>query len=201
MIIEASIKTKSMKKLLILAAAGVFAVACNNAPDNVKTAEKANDSLANQQSVTDSASTPSKQDVDFMIKATSGSQFEVVLGQLAQTNGASDGVKRFGAMMVNDHTKGEETFRGLAVSKHIILPDTISNDQKKEEADLQKKKGHDFDKAYIKMMVDDHKEDIDEFRKAAQSANDPDIRALAATNIPILQQHLDSVQALQRGGK
>src|ERR1700748_1680484 len=89
MIIEASIKTKSMKKLLILAAAGVFAVACNNAPDNVKTAEKANDSLANQQSVTDSASTPSKQDVDFMIKATSGSQFEVVLGQLAQTNGAS----------------------------------------------------------------------------------------------------------------
>ena len=39
--------------------------------------------------------------------------------------------------------------------KRIILPDTISNEQKKEHDDLQKKTGHDFDRAYAKLMVSD----------------------------------------------
>jgi putative membrane protein len=86
--------------------------------------------------------------------------------------------------------------RGLAASKQIILPDTLSVRQKKEHDDLAKKHGTAFDKAYVKMMVDDHKEDIEEFKHAAMNANDPDIKALAAANIPILQKHLDSVQNL-----
>jgi putative membrane protein len=99
-------------------------------------------------------------------------------------------------MMVRDHTKGQETFRGLAAAKQIVMPDTISRKQKKERDELQKKRGHAFDKAYMKMMVEDHKEDIEEFQHAAQHANDPDIRALAAANLPILKQHLDSAQNL-----
>jgi putative membrane protein len=175
--------------------------ACGNQPDNVKTAEKVNarrsDSLQNQQSVTDSGrGVPSRQDAEFMVKATNGAQFEVVLGKLAELHAADPGVKRFGEMMVRDHTKGQETFRGLAAAKQIVMPDTISRKQKKERDELQKKRGHAFDKAYMKMMVEDHKEDIEEFQHAAQHANDPDIRALAAANLPILKQHLDSAQNL-----
>lgn len=184
-------------------AAGLMVVlaACGGGqPDNVKTADSVNnkrvDSLSNNQSVTDSTSVPSKQDADFMVKAANGAQFEVVLGHLAESNGANAGVKRFGEMMVRDHTQGGETLRGLAASKRIVMPDTLSVRQEKERADLAKKHGAAFDKAYVKMMVDDHKEDIEEFRKAAINGNDPDIKALAAANIPILQKHLDSVQNL-----
>jgi putative membrane protein len=187
-------------------AAGMFAAACNSSPDNVKTADSANnskiDSLTNKQSVTDSsAGVPSKQDADFMVKATSGSQLEVILGQLAQSNASSAAVKRFGAMMIRDHSDGEKQLRGLAASKRIILPDTISNEQKKEHDDLQKKTGHDFDRAYVKLMVSDHKEDISEFQKASQNAHDADIKALAAKLLPVLQEHLDSVQAIEKGNK
>ncbi|HEY4337692.1 MAG TPA: DUF4142 domain-containing protein [Puia sp.] len=191
-----------MKKYIYMAAvAGVFAACGGGQPDNVKTADSVNnqrtDSLANQQSVTDSTnSVPSKQDAEFMVKAANGAQFEVTLGHLAETNGANAGVKRFGEMMVRDHSKGGETLRGLAASKRIVMPDTLSVQQEKERKDLEKKHGAAFDKAYVKMMVDDHKEDISEFQRAATNANDPDIRALAAANIPILQQHLDSVQNL-----
>jgi putative membrane protein len=190
-----------------LGLAGVVAAglltACGNNPDNVKTAEKANDqktdSLSNQQSVTDSsAGVPSRQDADFMVKATAGNQLEVILGQLAQTRASSPAVKRFGEMMVRDHTEGEKELRGLAAAKRIILPDTISNEQKKTDDELQKKTGHAFDKAYVDLMVKDHKEDIDEFQKASQNANDPDIKALAAKLLPTLQMHLDSVQVLKK---
>jgi putative membrane protein len=191
-------------KTLICAGALGFAVAlaaCGGQPDNVKTADSVNnqriDSLSAKQSVTDSGtSVPSKQDAEFMVKATNGAQFEVELGKLATMQGQDPGVRRFGEMMVRDHTKGEETFRGLAASKRIVMPDTLSLDQKKEREDLAKRKGAAFDKAYVRLMVADHKEDIEEFRNAAMNANDPDIRALAAANIPILQQHLDSVQNL-----
>lgn len=170
-------------------------------PDNVKSADSANDkrtdSMANAQSVTDS-SAPSKQDAQFMVKATNGAQFEVVLGKLASTKGLDPGVRRFGEMMIQDHSKGEETLRGLAASKKIVLPDTLSIDQEKVRTDLELKKGSAFDKAYVLLMVADHKEDIEEFRRAATNANDPDIKALAAANIPILQQHLDSASHLLR---
>ena len=186
-------------------AMGMLAAACNNSnPDNVKTAESANvkrdDSMQNKASVTDSGQTgvPAKFDADFMVKATAGNQLEVILGKLARENGANAGVKRFGEMMVQDHTKGEEELRGLGAAKRIILPDTISNQQKKEQQDLIKKKGRDFDKAYVKLMVEDHKEDVDEFRKASQEASDPDIKAIAARMLPVLQMHLDSAQALQK---
>jgi len=191
-----------MKKYLwIIAVAGAFAACGGGQPDSVKSADSVNnkrtDSLANGQSVTDSSTAvPSKQDAEFMVKAANGAQFEVVLGHLAETNGADPGVKRFGEMMVRDHSKGGETLRGLAASKRIIIPDSLSNQQEKERKELEKKHGAAFDKAYVKMMVDDHKEDISEFQHAAINANDPDIKALAAANIPILQQHLDSAQNL-----
>ncbi|HEY4112298.1 DUF4142 domain-containing protein [Puia sp.] len=178
-----------MKSLIYLRAAG-FAVALaacgGRQPENVKTAEMANaDSTA-----------PSKQDSEFMVKAASGEHLEVVLGHLAESNGANPGVKRFGEMMVQEHSQGEETFRGLAALKRITLPDTLSVQLEEERAKLEKKHGAAFDKAYVKMMVDGHKEDISEYQHAAINGNDPDIKALAAANIPILQMQLDSVQDL-----
>jgi putative membrane protein len=194
-----------MKKLMGALAVGILLAACHNNPDNVKTAEKANDqkndSLTNKESITDSSKgIASKQDADFMVKATAGNQLEVILGQLAQTHASSPAVKHFGNTMIQDHGEGEREFRGLAVTKHIILPDTISNQQKREHDDLQKKRGTAFDKAYIDLMIKDHKEDVDEYKKASQNANDSDVRALALKLLPLLQARLDTVQALQKGG-
>jgi putative membrane protein len=46
------------------------------------------------------------------------------------------------------------------------------------------------------MMIDDHKKDIDDFKRATQTAKDPDIQALAGNAIPVLQKHLDSTRLL-----
>ena len=181
----------------------LLGVACNSSPDSVKDAQKANDSitdsLSKKQSVSDSSTAvPSKEDADFMVKAASGGMLEVELGKLAQSNADRKGVKDFGAMMVEDHGKGGETLKSLAAGKRIVLPDSVSNDQKKERDDLMKKKGGEFDRSYITLMVKDHKEDIDEFEKAAKSANDPEIRAFAQNTLPMLHHHLDSALSLDK---
>ena len=141
--------------------------------DSVKTAEKENndnaDSLRKKQSVTDSSTAiPSKQDADFIVKAASGGMLEVELGKLAQSHAARQGVKDFGALMVQDHSKGGEALLSLAMAKKVVLPDSVSNDQKKERNNLMKKHGLAFDRSYISLMVQDHKDDIAEFQHAAR---------------------------------
>jgi putative membrane protein len=160
-----------------------------------------NDSDHRAASIADSASVPSKQDADFMVKAASGGMLEVQLGKLAQTNGGSQAVKDFGSMMVRDHSKGGEELRSLAGARRLVIPDSISNDQRKERDNLEKKTGKNFDKAYIDLMVQDHKDDIDEFDKASKNANDPDIKAFAAKTTPMLRMHLDSAETLQQRTK
>jgi len=197
---------KLMKYIIVsgLAFSLFLGIGCNNSnPDSVKEAKKANDStvdsLAKKQSVTDSSTTiPTKEDADFVVKAASGGMLEVELGKLAQAQASKQGVKDFGAMMVADHSKGGDLLKSLAMRKRITLPDSVSNDQKKERDDLAKKRGAEFDRSYISLMVKDHKDDIKEFEKAAKDANDADIKAFAANNVGMLKMHLDSAQSLDK---
>ncbi len=46
------------------------------------------------------------------------------------------------------------------------------------------------------MMVDDHKKDIAEFRKCADNCSDSTIKNFAANTLPVLEKHLDSIQAI-----
>ena len=57
-------------------------------------------------------------------------------------------------------------------------------------------KGEDFDKHYIDMMLNDHKEDIDEFKKEANNSNNDAFKSFAGKTLPTLQKHLDSAQAI-----
>jgi putative membrane protein len=184
--------------LILLVSAG-----CDNGNgDSVKQAEKENqykaDSLQKEKAVDSSTVIPSQQDAYFLVKAYSGGMMEIELGKLAMSHAAHQGVKEFGAMMVQDHGMDADTLRTLALSKKIVLPDSISNGQKKDRDNLMKKHGLEFDRSYISMMVRDHKDDIDEFQKQARNANDPDIRAFAQRNLAMLQQHLDSAQRLDK---
>ena len=59
------------------------------------------------------------------------------------------------------------------------------------------KKGADFDKDYISLMVDDHKEDVIDFGKAAQDAKDPDGRAFPSKHVATLKRHYERACAIK----
>ena len=61
---------------------------------------------------------------------------------------------------------------------------------------MKMKKGKDFDKDYVSMMVDDHKKDIAEFKKCSENCSDSTIKAFATNTLPVLEKHLDSIQAI-----
>jgi len=136
-----------------------------------------------------------KDDTKFAVAAADGGMMEVQLGKLALTNASSTSVKQFAQMMVDDHSKANSELKTLAVAKNITIPDALSNKNQDKYNDLAKKKGTDFDKAYASFMVDDHKEDIDAFKKEAEKGMDPDLKAWAAGKLPVLEHHLMMAQS------
>jgi len=144
----------------------------------------------------------SKVDRDFMTEAAQGGMAEVKLGQLAADKGNSADVKRFGQQMVDDHGKANQELMSLAQTKNVTLPTDLGKHQKTYDK-LQKLSGDDFDKAYIKDMVEDHKDDVKAFQKQAERGQDRDVKEWAAKTLPTLQDHLKMAQDMQdmRDGK
>ena len=64
----------------------------------------------------------SNPDKSFYEHAAQGGRVEVAAGKLAQKNGASQAVKDFGAMMVEDHSASNKKLKKLADSKSVKLP-------------------------------------------------------------------------------
>lgn len=138
----------------------------------------------------------SKDDSMFVMKAAVGGMLEVQSGTTAQQNGMNGRVKNFGTMLVNDHTKANNELMAIASARGIIPPAELPADKKKHLDDMAKMKGKSFDSHFISMMTTDHKQDIADFEKQANSGTDPELKAFAAKTLPVLKMHLDSVQAL-----
>ena len=158
-------------------------------------AQKSAQSAADQSNTSATDSTKvSRSDTKFMKEAAMGGLLEVELGRLAVQNAGSDQVKQFGQRMVDDHGKANEQLKSLAQSEGVTLPSQLDSKHVKELQRLQKLSGADFDRAYMKMMVDDHHQDIRAFKHEAQSGDDPEVKAFAGKTLPTLREHLSMAE-------
>lgn len=148
---------------------------------------------ANNPSATSTAVVPPQQlpraDLDFMKKAAQGGMAEVELGKLAQQNAEDAQVKQFGQRMEQDHSKAGQQLTSIASQKGVQLPKQLDSKDQKELDRLSRLKGAGFDRAYMKMMVQDHDKDVKEFQHAAQAVKDPDLKNFAQQTLSVIQQH------------
>jgi len=135
-------------------------------------------------------------DKKFMMNAAMGGMEEVEMGKLAAANATDADVKAFGQKMVDDHTKANDQLKQVAQTMGMTLPADMTKSQHSDMDKLSKMTGADFDHAYVKMMVKDHKKDVAEFTKESKSGKDSDLKSFASTTLPTLQDHLKMVQDL-----
>ena len=184
---------KKINILTLLFAACFFAlVSCgtkSNQDDSKEVAEEQNEEKLDDTNLED--------DSEFAVSAADGGMLEVQLGQLALTKSSSAKVKEFAQAMVDDHSRANEELKSLAQTKNISLPTTLSEENQKDYNDLAEKSGEEFDKAYCKFMVKDHKDDLDKFKKAAEKAKDSDVKSWAAGKVPVLEHHLSMAEGIE----
>jgi putative membrane protein len=139
----------------------------------------------------------SKSDYKFASDAARGGLMEVRAGELARQRATDPGVKQFAERMVTDHSRANAELERSATQKGVVLPTDLESKQQRHLDHLQNLSGADFDKAYIKSMVSDHKEDSKEFDKAAQNVDDQDLKAFASRTAGVINQHLQQAKDLE----
>ncbi len=139
----------------------------------------------------------SAKDKMFAKNAAQGGMAEVRMGELAASQGFNDKVKQFGAHMVEDHNAANMQFKQIASNKNLSLPTDIDANSKALYAKLSNLHGAAFDKAYLKIMRDDHAKTIKLFKSEAAGGTDPDIKSFASKTLSTIQTHYKMLQNIK----
>ncbi|AKJ30596.1 DUF4142 domain-containing protein [Caldimonas brevitalea] len=136
-------------------------------------------------------------DQNFLTSAAAAGLFEMAASRAAADRATHADVKAYAAMLVKDHSAAHEDLRTLAARKSVNLPTEVPAGQVPTLEKLTNARGTDFDRAFVQTIgVSAHKTDISLFEKAANTAQDPEVRAWAAKILPKLREHLAAAQKL-----
>jgi len=136
-------------------------------------------------------------DQAFLKEAATGGLVEVELGRLATEKASNPEVKQFGQRMVDDHGKVNQQLTMLAQEKNVQVPTEVTGKAKADYDRLSKLSGEQFDRAYMQLMVRDHRKDVADFRKQSTGAKDDAVKSFAAQTLPTLQDHLKTAEQTQ----
>jgi putative membrane protein len=191
------------KATAILCATALLIWGCNSSEtkDSVEKADSTNKANMDSSSANKPVVSTDAETSGFLVKAADAGMAEVAMGQKAQSKAVNARVKDFAAMMVHDHSAANDKVKSFASNRNVMLPDSVSDDHKKMAEDLDKKKGKDFDKAYMDDMVKGHEKVVDMFEKANNNVNDTEVKDFINSTLPTIKAHLDSAKAIRKSLK
>jgi putative membrane protein len=142
---------------------------------------------------------PAMSDQQFLDFAAQTDMVEAHIGQLAQTEASSQGVKDYAQMLATDHTGDYQQLQGLAAKANLNLASAVDPAHNKAMiAPYHQLKGAAFDHRYVQDMIAGHTKAIAIYKQEATNAQDPEVKAYAQETLPTLEKHLDGAKALQK---
>jgi putative membrane protein len=139
---------------------------------------------------------PGTKDALFLAEAAHGSASELELSRLAVERARSQPVKDYAQKILDDHRAASQQLVELAQRKGHPIPSRASDGVNQRVQELRSGKPGSFERDYMARMVMDHTEALTMFRDVANSGQDADVRAWAASQVPVLEAHLKQAQAL-----
>jgi len=140
-------------------------------------------------------------DRNFIVEAASAGAAEVELGRLAQKNGSSESIKRFGSQMVADHGKSGNELAALARKLSVDMPSKPTGKHLDAVKLLENLKGAEFDRVYAQQMIADHVAAVGLFEKQEKTGNSAELKVFVTRTLPTLREHLDMAHALSSASK
>lgn len=138
----------------------------------------------------------SENQAEFVVDAASGNYAEIRLAQLAEQKSTDKEIQDLAKMLQADHTAALDDLKTLATSKSITIPTEEPNKTKEQIKDLSDDKPADFDKAWVKELMDKHEKTINTYEKALGELKDEDIKAWINKVLPKIRTHHDKLMAI-----
>jgi putative membrane protein len=160
-------------------------------------------------STSSSASTASTQDKDWINQVAMDNHQEIMMARLGEQKASNAGVKSFAQKLATDHTKALSELETVARGKSVTIPSQYTSTsststtsstatQNADERRLSGLSGAEFDRAFVKQMVDDHQKAISAFEREEKATQDSAIRNYINTTLPTLRSHLSEAQNLEK---
>ncbi|HXE31344.1 MAG TPA: DUF4142 domain-containing protein [Terriglobales bacterium] len=169
---------------LLLAAAGLFALAIPLAAQQAATQPSRSSMSANQRAA------------DYL---NTVNQTEIDTAKMMQDHSQNDQVKDFAKMLQDDHQNAQNQLQTAASQSKIDLntnaalkkaSDTLDNRLKNDSASQA-------DRSYLAAEVRDHKTAINRLKMMEGQVTDAQIKGAIDAALPLMQKHLDAAQKLQ----
>jgi putative membrane protein len=112
----------------------------------------------------------SRADRDFVHDTAIAAMGDIQLGKMAAERGTTPDVKKFGQMMVDDHTAAGDKLKAIATDYSVELPTELDDKHRDLGDSLSKETGAEFDRKYMAAMVDGHEGFIDKLESRIDQA-------------------------------
>lgn len=144
------------------------------------------------------AGTITELDRQFMMLDASGGVYETSLAALAQQKSSRDDIKAYAAMLLQDHAEYNGALQQLAAAKGIVLPTTMSADDRTRLNGINLQGGGTFDRSFILEAIRINDEDKKAAQEEAAATADPDIKAFLQKYAAMDARHEQAARMLQR---
>lgn len=181
-----------------VAAAALFAAACDNGTELVADDTAMTDTTAIDPAAGTSADlspadaeTRAREAQEFVNAAGQANLVEIRTAEMALERAADPDVKAFAQKLIDDHTAAGEALRAAASAAALAPPpETLDDFHMRRINDLNESDGdEDFDKDFMALQVDAHNDTIDLFRDYATDGDVTQLQSFASQTVATLETH------------
>jgi putative membrane protein len=138
-------------------------------------------------------------DAQFVIQAAQMGMAEVRMGELGVRMAQDEDVQDLAAHLVDDHDRANTELSALAARKGYKVPSEVGPTEQAILSSLMEVDRASFDDRFRQAAQQSHQRALRAYRSAAAHVSDPDLRAFAQKQIPILEHHLAMSRSLETG--
>lgn len=134
----------------------------------------------------------------YLSQAGSADQFEIQSGQLALQASQNPGVRNFANMIIADHQRSTQMLMAAAQSANVPAPPPALLPPQQAMLDQLRAAGSGpaFDQSFQQAQVMAHQQALQLHQNYAAQGDVPALRTAAGQIVPVVQMHLQQVQAL-----
>jgi putative membrane protein len=136
----------------------------------------------------------------FVTAAAMSDMYEVEAGKIAAQRSRNDAIKSFAQEMVKAHGKTTSEIKSILLQEKINVAPPAQLDSRRQRMidNLKGAKDEDFDGRYLNQQSDAHREALVLTRGYAKDGDNAALKGFAAKTTPIVQSHLNMVEALDK---
>jgi len=138
---------------------------------------------------------------EFLAKAIACDIAEIKLAELAIKQTSNKDVEKFARRMREEHSKCRDALMERAKELKLGVLEGLDKDKQATHDRLSKLEGSQFDRAYMREMVENHEKGLRSYETWAEKAKDRDLAGHVKKTIPKLKEHLEEARRISNNLK